>query len=403
MKIDMTVINTMNKQNVINLIRNYSPIYKAQISRLTGLSIPTIMKITDDFIRTGLVREVGKGPSSGGKPPRLLEFSADARYIVGVDIGTTNISTILMDLSANIRARATLATDPARCFDTVMQQVIGTIRQVLDESCLPMEKLLGIGIGVPGILSPENDSILSSPDLGWKNVSPLLVLQDVFPLPIMMRNVTRSMAMGELWFGLGKEADSFLCINLGYGIGSAIVIDRDVYAGEFSSAGEFGHITMDRNGPLCDCGNYGCLEALASANAISRQARAAVEAGNRSSMLEITGGDISAIDAKVVFDAAKAGDPLADSIARHAMEYLGIAISGAIHFLDPRLIILEGGMSRAGKYLTDIVEGEIQRRVHPFRRNTARIVVSQLGADASAIGAGAYLFKAFVERGCVLP
>jgi len=284
MKVDQSVVNAMNKSNVIHIIREKGSINRAEIARLVDLSIPTIMRLTDELIEKNLIRESGIGESTGGKPPRLLEFTPDSRYIIGVDIGTTQIKVIVMNMIAEIVCKtetATIVTDPP---DMVIERIVKAIDQVIIDMKLPVSKYLGIGLGMPGLLDTSSGSVLFSPDFKWENVNLTGPVKSRFSMPVYMTNVTRAMAVGEKYFGLAKNVDHFLCINLGYGIGSAIMIHNEIYSGSSDSSGEFGHMTLEKNGPQCSCGNYGCLEALASANAMSKKAAVIIGTGEKSSM-----------------------------------------------------------------------------------------------------------------------
>lgn len=399
MKIDKTVINTINKQNVINVIRNNGPIYKAEISRLVDLSIPTVMRITDEFIKRGLIREIGKGESSGGKPPQLLEFIPDSHYIIGVDVGTTNIITILMDLSAKIIYRHTIPTGVNDGPKIIINRIIDSINNVFINGNVDKDKILGIGIGMPGLLDSPKGIVNFSPDFKWENVDLVGPIREAFQMTIIVENVTRAMAMGEKWFGLGQNCDNYICVNLGYGIGAAIMVNGELYLGSSGSSGEFGHMTVEKNGPLCDCGNYGCLEALASANAISKKAKLFLEKGEKSSILELVKGNLELIEAKTVFDAAKQGDRLALSIVMEAVEYLGIQLASMVNFMDPELIILEGGVTNAGEILIENLRSVIERRKMKHAGKNTQIVLSELGGDAAALGAASFLLKRLIESG----
>ncbi len=399
MRVDKSLINNINKQNVINIIRSNGPIFKAEISRLAGLSIPTIMKITDELIIKGLIREIGKGESSGGKPPQLLEYIQDSYYMAGVDIGTTNIVVIIMDQAASLLKKVVIPTEVEDTPENVIDRIIGSIEKAINGAGIDRKKLLGIGLGMPGLLDVQAGKVLFSPDFKWENVDLVRPIAERFHLPVVMNNVTRAMAMGEKWYGLGRGVENFICINLGYGIGAAIVIDGELYSGSSGTSGEFGHMTLERNGPQCDCGNYGCLEALASANAITKKARFFLDKGEKSAILDIVKGNMEAVEAKTVFDAAKLGDSLALEIIHEATEYIGVAIASIINFADPDLIVLEGGMSRAGDILMDNICKVISRRQMRYAGRKARVVISELGGDAAAIGAASFLLKKLIENG----
>lgn len=398
-KVDKSLVGVNNKEAVINMIRDHSPIFRAEIARLTGLSIPTVMKITEEFQASGLIYESGKRTSEVGKPPKLLSFIPDAKYIIGVDVGTTHVGAILMDLSANILMREWVSNQGSHAYSDVLERVIQCVQKILDAWADSTDKILGIGIGLPGLLSAETGKVILSPAIGWREENILPPLQERFDLPIVINHVVRAMAMAELWFGAGRGQDNFFCVGLGYGVGSSIVIERQIYSGSTGTSGEFGHMTIDKSGPLCDCGCYGCLEAIASANAISKQARFAISNGANSMMNDIVHGNLNDINAKVVFDAARAGDSLANTIVNQAISYLGIAISNAINLLDPELIVLGGGISLAGDFLLNPLVDEVSRHVLPVK--DPRIVISSLGENAVAIGSATFLLKKYVESGSV--
>ncbi len=399
MRVDKSVVNAMNKRNVIQIIRDKGPINKAEIARLVGLSIPTVMRLTEELIDKNLIRETGKGESTGGKPPLMLEFTPDSYFIIGVDIGTTFIKTIVVNMVAEIICKIeipTIVTDPP---EQVIDRVVETISQAIAKVSVPYSKYLGIGLGVPGILDTSSGMVLFSPDFKWENVDLTGPVKKQFGLPVYMANVSRAMAIGEKCFGLAKDVENFMCINLGYGIGSAIVINNQIYSGSSDSSGEFGHMTLEKNGPLCSCGNNGCLEALASADAMSKKAVFLIERGEQSAILVLADGKTSNIDAKMIFDAAKGGDRLAKEIVREATEYIGIAISNAVNFIDPELIILEGGVAKAGEILLNGIKRVVERRRMKYGGRKLRIVASKMEEDCAAIGAASILICELVENG----
>jgi len=399
MRVDHSVINAMNKRNVISIIREQGPINKAEIARLVGLSIPTIMRLTDELLEKNLIRETGKRESTGGKPPLLLEFTPDSHFIIGVDIGTTHIKTIVMNMVADIVCRIEIPTLAAEQSGKVIGRIVETISQAIGKVNAPLSRYLGIGLGMPGLLDAGCGRVLFSPAFKWENVDLTGPIKSRFGLPVYMTNVTRAMAVGEKWFGLAKDVENFMCINLGYGIGSAIVINNRLYGGSSDSSGEFGHMTLEKNGPQCSCGNHGCLEALASANAMSKKAAFLIERGETSAILDLAGGEMTQINAKHIFDAARSGDRLGKELVSEATEYIGIAISGIVNLIDPELIILEGGVAKAGPILLDGIQRIVERRQMKYAGRKLRIVASEIGEDAAAIGAAAVLIGELVDHG----
>lgn len=398
MKIDKSVINTMNKKNVLSAIRASGQIFKAEIARSTGLSIPTVMKITDELIGRGLVREAGKGESSGGKPPQLLEFVHDRHYMIGVDIGTTNILCILMDMSATIVYKHSVPTKVSDTPALIIERIASSIETVIAQSGVDQSCLLGIGLGMPGLLDYATGTVLFSPDFHWERVELLPALKSRFALPMVVHNVTHSMAMAQKWFGYGREdINSFICVNLGHGIGSALFLDGELFSGGSGSAGELGHMTMEKDGPICVCGNPGCLEALASGDAIARRARAEI------GMLNDVGirkkADEERLEAKDVFEAAGRGNESAQRIIDDAAEYIGLALAKVINLLDPEMIVLEGGLSRAGASFITAIHDHAQRYQMKYAGRNTKIVVSELAEYSAAIGSATFLIKRLFDVG----
>jgi len=387
-----------NKQIILNLIRNNSPIGRAQIAKSTNLTIPSVMKIIDGFMEMGLVREVGKGESTGGKPPVLLELIQDSYFSIGVDLGATNIHCVVMDVN-RIVSKVSMPTNFEQGVDMVVGRIAQAITQVLQISGINRERLIGIGIAVPGLLDLQKRNILFSPDIGWQDVDIVTPLAERFHTYVCIDNATRATAFAEKLYGAAKEACDYMCVNLGYGIGGAMVFDHEVYSGFSGSAGEFGHITVIPNGPLCDCGNRGCLEAVSSARALVRDVKKRMIAGEPTALNSVIGTDYNKLEAKLIYDAAKRGDELACSVVIPSIQTLGAAIAGIINLLDFEMIILMGGISRNGTFLTDNLNKAIAEHKIRYAGRHTKVIVSPLGADVTAIGAASIVINQLLESG----
>ena len=327
MKYDKFAMAQMNRSMVFDLIRRKGPISRAEIARTIGLSIPTVMKITEEFSHKQFVQDVGKGESSGGKRPELLELIPDSKYIIGVGVGRSKTNVLMMNLAGEVFIREIMETGGTVVPEVWISRLIRVIENVIRESGLPEKRILGMGIGMPGILDEESGKVLFSPDFKWENVDMLTPIRERFKMDITIENANRALAMGEYYFGAGVDSRNFLVVNLGHGIGSAIMREGEFYRGSSGSSGEIGHIILEKNGPKCNCGNKGCLEAIASGNAIARDAKIAVLEGNASKIMELVNGDINRIEAKTVFEAAHLGDQMAIQITERAMQYIGIGLA----------------------------------------------------------------------------
>ncbi|WP_334104424.1 ROK family transcriptional regulator [Muricomes intestini] len=399
MKFDKTFIAQMNKKNVLDIIRTKGPINKSQIAKLAELSIPTVMKISDEFVEAGLIQATGKGESRGGKRPEMLELISNAYYMVGVDMGRSKTISIIMNLNGDILNKKVMKTGSTNPAGKLLDRVICLIDGTIQESGIPAQKILGIGVVTPGLIEKESDKIIFSPDFQWENVDIKTSIEEEFQMPVRIENSNRALALGEGWFGAAEHASYYICINLGHGIGSAIVEKGRFYLGNSGSSGEIGHMTLEKDGAVCDCGNRGCLEALASGNAIAEQAKKEIRNGRKTLIMEYVDDDIEKIEAKNVFDAAKMGDELAVGITDNAVGYIGIGIANYINLLDPEMIVLAGGMMNAGDFFVGKLERAIQERKMKFAGSKVKFEVSKLGADAAAIGAASLILRNFIEHG----
>ena len=399
MKYDKFAMAQMNRSMVFDLIRRKGPISRAEIARTIGLSIPTVMKITEEFSHKQFVQDVGKGESSGGKRPELLELVPDSKYIIGVGVGRSKTNVLMMNLAGEVFIREIMETGGTAVPEVWISRLIQVIENVIRESGLSRKQILGMGIGMPGILDEKSGKVLFSPDFKWENVDMLTPIRERFKMDITIENANRALAMGEYYFGAGVDSRNFLVVNLGHGIGSAIMREGEFYMGSSGSSGEIGHIILEKNGPKCNCGNLGCLEAIASGNAIARDAKIAVLEGNATKIMELVNEDINRIEAKTVFEAARLGDRLAIQITERAMQYIGIGLANYINLLDPDLIILFGGLTNAGDIFLKKVKEVLRERQMKFAGRQVKLVISQMGENGTAVGSASLVLKKFIKYG----
>lgn len=395
-RVDKYLLAHTNKQNVFHCIMNDGPINKSAIAQRVGLTIPSVMKIVDSLEENGLTRSLGKGASSGGKPPEMLEVVPDAHYAVGVDIGLSHIRIVIGNMKKNIIAKYEMSSPKDASAEEMADLLAEKIEQIIDDSGIDRSRLLGIGVGAPGLIDNNGGKIVFSPHFRWENVDLRSALESRVHYPVYIDNVTKDIARAEYDLGAGRGAKYVFNLNLGRGIASALVIQGDVYYGENGLCGEIGHLTVNREGPLCMCGNYGCLEAMASGAAIAQQARDFESRGASSKMLEMADGEIENIDAKLVFDACKAGDQPARIIIERALEYIGIAVAGVINLLDVDRVVINGGMTKNGDLFWEMIKANITKHLMKYSGTTVDIVPAALGDEAAAVGAVCHVIQQFL-------
>lgn len=311
---------------------------------------------------------------------------------IGVDLGGTQIRAILRDAQGNIVSRASTLTQASDGQEQVIARIIETVRQTMGE--ISQGAIGGIGIGVPGPVDPWTGVVLQAPNLpGWRDVPIRDIVRSAFGVPVEVGNDANLAALGEHMYGAGVGVANLIYVTISTGIGGGIIADGRLLLGAKGLAGEFGHQTLVPDGPLCGCGNRGCLEALGSGTAIARMAREAVARGQGQKLLELAQGSVEALDARVVASAARAGDAVAQDILRCAATYVGIGLANVVNILNPELIVLGGGVTRMGELLFDPVREVIAQRAMPVMR-AVRIVPAALGGDVVLFGAVALIANA---------
>ena len=320
----------------------------------------------------------------------MLSVVPESEYYMGVDIGRGTIRLVLMNLAQKVVYGTMVETGEVQPVEAFVDRLCERIQSSLLESGVALDRLAGVGVAMPGLIERDTGHILFSPDFGWSDIPLQSWLQSRLSYPVLVENANRALALAESgWRGDGGESGTHtvLCVNIGHGIGAALMQNNQLYYGSSGTSGELGHITVCKDGPLCACGNSGCLEAVASGEAIALQARDAVCSGLPTSLRERCGGASERIDAKLVFEAAAKGDAVALSIVDKATDYIGIGLAMAINILDPDCIVLCGGLTKNGPLFFDRVAHSMQMRQ---MRQAGRHVTLRLGTRGdygTAIGA----------------
>ncbi len=308
---------------------------------------------------------------------------ARSRVFAGVDLGGTNTILGLVSEKGAILERLEVPTAAEDGYDEVLDRIADGLRLMIGSRVI-----VAVGIGAPGPLDTERGIVIQAPNLEGFDDKPLAAdLARRCELPVTLENDANAAALGEAWTGAGREARDLIVLTIGTGIGGGLIFGGRLYRGSSFSAGEVGHMTIEPNGPLCACGNQGCLEALASAPAIAARAREKIQKGFESKMLERAGGDPAAISAETVSEACQADDPVALRVLEETGRYLGIGTANLINVLNPQLVLFGGGGARAGEFLLAPIRKEVERRSFAELRASAEIGLCSLGDDAGLIGA----------------
>ena len=304
------------------------------------------------------------------------------KYVIGVDLGGTKISTAISTIEGNILANVVLPTKAEEGEAAVLGRIVQSIDEVIVGSSTSIDEIEAIGIGSPGPLDAKKGIIITTPNLPFKNYNLVQPLKEKYNIPVYLDNDANAAAIGEYMFGAGKGKNSLVYFTVSTGVGGGAVLDGKVYRGHTSNALEIGHTTVDPNGPRCNCGNLGCLEAMSSGTAIAKKGKEAVSTNVETSLKKH-----DTVTSYEVFKEAEAGDEVAKDIIDNALTYLGIGVANAIATFDPEMIIIGGGVSKAGDIVFDTVKKVVNKRCFKSMAESCEIVPAGLGSDAGVVGA----------------
>ena len=311
-------------------------------------------------------------------------------YYIGVDLGGTNLRAAVADTDTgriyHQRKRPTLAAEGQ---EAVIQRIVQLIRDLTQESRVQDCDIKAVGIGVPGTLDLDNGVINFLPNLPgkWLNVPLRAIVEEQVGLPVALINDVRAITLGEWTFGAGRGVENLVCLAIGTGIGGGVVVNGQLHLGIGGTAGEFGHHVVEVNGLPCGCGGKGCLELYASGPAIAAMGVKEVMHGHTTRIGELVDHDLNRIDAEIIVQAAKEGDPIANGILQRAGMYLGIAVGNILGVLSPQRVIFGGGVSRAADLLLAPIVRTVNERVHAVPVSKVDFVLAELGINGGLIGA----------------
>jgi glucokinase-like ROK family protein len=385
------LLKEINLARLFEVLRELKLVSRPELARRTGLSRTTVALLSDDLLRLGLAEQVGMADSTGGRPAVLFKYNPTAACALGATIAEREWRLVLADLDGRVLRRTSVRSSddtPAAAIEALAEGVAALKRQEPTLRLLP-----AIGLGTPGLVDARTGVIKTAVDVGWAEVPICQMVAERLGLKALVANRSRVGALGELFQGAGRQVNDLLYLSLGTGIAAGIIHERRLYAGANSSAGELGHVTIVPDGPACPCGNRGCLQQLASAPAIVALAGDRLLAGGTSILRDLVGERPERLTGELVLRAAEEGDALAMEVARQVAGYLGIAVANLVNLFNPELIVLGGPLGRFGKGLIAPLREEVQRRAMAYPLSAVRIVTSDLGADAPAIGAAVLVLQ----------
>lgn len=385
------LLKEINRSRAFEILKSARVISRPALAQQTGLSRATANILMEDLLRVGIAHHVGLGDSTGGRPPALLEFNPHAAYALGARMHDHQWGLVITDLDAQVLHRLDVHI-PGDTPETAVEALAQGVQRL--QSLVEKARFLpAIGLGTPGLVDVHTGVIKTAVDIGWFDVPIQAMVEERLGVRTFVANRSKVGALAEYWYSAEQERKEIIYISIGTGVAAGIVHEGKLYLGANSSAGELGHVTILPDGPLCRCGNRGCLQALVSEAAIADRARTRLRAQRDSLLWQLADHYPERVTAVMVFQAAEQNDPLACELVAETAHYLGIAIANLINLFNTERIVLGGPVGQNGQVLLAPLKAEVQRRAMAYPRSVAEIVTSQLGADAGAIGAAVLVLQ----------
>lgn len=381
------LMRAINRFAIIHAIRDAGTISRVDLARRTGLSQATVTGITAELLGEDMLLEQESGRSEGGRRPVPLALNPQGAYTVGVHLSVDQICVVLMDLQAGILKTHTKKLEPDNYLaEQMIEDLIESVQTCLWQADFTKKQISGIGVAIPGLIDSRTGFVHYVPNYKWNNIGLADRLHERMGVPVYVENSANTLAIFEQWFGIGRGTDNFLLITTEHGIGAGLVLDGKIYRGSNGIAGEFGHTVVDDKGPLCRCGQTGCLEAICGNNAILREAAEAIKRGE----WQLEG---KALTIEAVLAEAKGGNAALRAIYSRAGRMLGVGIGNMGKLFDPEKIIITGKGVLAGELLFGPMRETLPPGITFTRDARTRVFIQEWQPTLYARGAGALVLQ----------
>ena len=397
---DSALVRQINLSVIMNHLRKKAPISRAGLAQATGLNKTTVSSLVDELLQRQFVREIGFTSARKGHPAIMLDLNPAAGFIVGCEIGVDFILVVCTNFAPEIIWRHEEHTDPGMGKDAILDRAKALLNDAIQRGYQEYGTLLGIGVGVAALIDQSTGTMLFAPNLRWKDPFPIRdILQASFPqAPLIVDNEANIAALGEHYFGAAQDYDEVLYISAGVGLGGGIVHDGRVFSGVAGVGAEFGHMTMDPDGELCSCGNFGCWETQVSQRALFRHIRKSFEHGETGMLFQLVNSDGNQLTVPMIVEAARAGDAVALGALEKTGRDLGVGIASLVNALNPELVVCGGILSLAGEFLMPAATREIEQRALLWNREATEVVLAKHGFDAAAMGGVAAVYETILAQ-----
>lgn len=394
-------IRENHKVKVLNYIRINKAVSRTDIYKDTNISKPTVTRVIEQLLQEGLVveAEIANDESGIGRKPVYIKINSSAHYCIGINISKRFIQASIIDLTMNIISEKIINIKNVKEVDEFNSAVLRCINALLSEvKSVDKNKILGIGIGVPGIVDYNNGIIVafsSKPNI--VNVNLKKYIEEKLNLSVLIDNNAKTRALGEYWYGYGVGYNNIVFVVCSQGIGSGIISDGNILRGKSNETGEFGHMVINIDGRKCSCGKYGCVEAYCALESVEDITKQCLKKGRKSILFELTKGDIEAVDHKLICEGARMNDLLCKERLDETAWFLSTGIANTVGIVNPEIVILSGELFDESEYFYDLVKQYTKDRLSKNSSPNVVFANRRVKDNLYTIGAATLVYKRFFE------
>jgi len=395
-------VKWQNRAVVLETLWRYQPISRKDLAERTHLTAATLTNIVTELLAAGVVEEIGQGEQRLGRRPTMLSFIKDCRYLIGVNLSRTELCIGLFNMALE---RQYLLSHPItlEAGEKPVEKFVDLIFQAITNSQVDAHLIAGIGISAPGPLSLKDGVIYSPPNFAeWSNLPLAKIVTQAFNLPVWLDNDANANALAEHWLGAGRPYNNFVYVESHSGLGSGIILNGHLFNGSAGIAAELGHTSIDRHGPRCACGNYGCVELYSSGPAVVRSVREAHADGADTILADWLGSDLDGLTFIQVIQAAQQGDSLARQALYNAACALGLALVNVINLLDPEAVIIGHQLHMAGDLCLQPIREIIAQQAFPQTAARFNVLASELAPPVGITGAACRALSCLLQEPTLL-
>jgi len=393
------MIKDKRKEKLLYLVWRFGPISRSELASKMNLNFPTISNLVNELIDSGKLIEQGHADSTGGRKPQLLEINTNDSSVIAVYVSSKSITSVLSNMKGNWGEREVINISQPYTVDDILSKLMEIFEKQISKSQSSGKQIKRAGIAISGIVDSINGISVKFPRCDeWSEIPLKKMVEEKFGITTIVENNIRAIGLAENLLGKYKEYKNILYINLGPGIGMGIIINGNLYKGSNLNAGEFGHITIVEDGPLCYCGNNGCLESVASDYAMVDIASNAIKQGVSTKITSFISGNDEEITAEAIFKASKLGDRFAYNLIEKSTHYIGTGIANLLNLFGSELIILGGDMASFEDQILEPINRIIRQRALERIADNAKIVFSSFGKDEGVMGAVVLALNDYYEN-----